>query len=155
MTGWYANRNGIVRGPFSAAQIERHVLLGRIRIDDLLSPDGEEWSSLYHFPEVLPDELSGCQGSIDYDALVEARLRYDERIQPRRCKDCGSSGSQNRRIHPDRRRQGSEVEVLLSMASHAENINAIKNNSHTWRGYLSPVLLVFLLYTMAGSSGIY
>lgn len=156
MTGWYTNRNGIVRGPFSAVQIERHVLLGRIGIKDLLSPDREEWSSIYHFPEILPDELSACHESIDYDVLVEARLRYDERIQQRRCKACDKcSGGQDRRMHPDRRQQGSEVEVLLSMASHAENINAIKNDGCTWRVYLLSILLALLFYMMAGSNGIY
>ncbi len=137
-------------------QIEQHILLGRIGIDDLLSPDKQAWSGIYHFPGILPDELKTGQDPVDYDVLVKARLRYDERIRQRRCKGCGKcSDSQDRRMRPDRRQQGSEVEALLSMARHAENISAVNEDGCINRVYLLSLFLVLLLYMLAGPDGIY
>jgi len=40
---WYARRDGRVRGPFTAEELRRYLLLGRICEDDELSRDGMEW----------------------------------------------------------------------------------------------------------------
>ena len=55
---WYSRRQGVTRGPFSAGDITRYLLLGRIRLDDELSTDKTLWLPANQFSEMLPPEIS-------------------------------------------------------------------------------------------------
>ena len=81
---WYTRRDGRVRGPFSDEHIARHILLGRIRLSDELSQDRSGWQPVSAFPNLLPEELSGMSSWDDYQRLVIARIRVDERVRDRR-----------------------------------------------------------------------
>ena len=98
-TTWYTRREGVVRGPFEPAHITRYILLGRIRLDDELSHDRETWQQARSVVMLLPEELMNLQGWEDYQQLVEARMRVDERRQDRRCSQCPNCAS----CHPERR----------------------------------------------------
>ena len=82
---WYSRRQGVTRGPFSAGDITRYLLLGRIRLDDELSTDKIVWSPANRFSEMLPPEISNLTSWDDYQNLVEARMQVDERKSERRC----------------------------------------------------------------------
>ena len=97
---WYSRRDGVIRGPFTADDITRYLLLGRIRLDDELSTDKATWSSADSFSDMLPPEVTDLKNWDDYQKLVEARMQVDERRAERRCHQC-----QNReKCHPERRR---------------------------------------------------
>jgi hypothetical protein len=99
---WYSRRDGVVRGPFTAADITRYLLLGRIRLADELSKDATIWSPADSFTDMLPPEVTKLTGWDDYQQLVEARMQVDERKSVRRCQQ-----SPNRRkCHAERRRTG-------------------------------------------------
>ena len=79
---WYARRNGTVRGPFTDERIARYILLGRIRLNDELSLDRVRWQPAREYPELFPKELLQLSSWEDYQKLVVARMKVDERSQP-------------------------------------------------------------------------
>ena len=81
---WYARRNGTVRGPFTQEYIARYMLLGRIRLNDELSPDRISWRPARDCPELFPKELLALSNWDDYQKLVVARMKVDERRGQRR-----------------------------------------------------------------------
>jgi hypothetical protein len=88
---WYTRRDGVIRGPYAAGEISRHLLLGRIRTEDELTDNGRDWRPALTVSELVPTVL--LQG--DVEALAEARAAVDER---------GRSGEVYR--GPERRRAG-------------------------------------------------
>lgn len=112
--GWYTRRDGRVRGPFSDGHIAQHILLGRIRLSDELSRDRTGWQPVSALPELIPEELSGMSGWDDYQRLVMARIRLDERVRERRQTNSRGqppSGVERRR-QPDRRCVDGNVEFF-------------------------------------------
>ena len=139
---WYTRREGVVRGPFSAANITRYILLGRICLDDELSQDHETWLPANKCSSMLPGELSKLTGWDDYQRLVEARQRADERKGDRRCQHCKNRGKcqgEKRKV-PDRR-SNNEVSVsqLLIGAS------TTRLSVHQQPALLRTLLLALLL----------
>ncbi len=115
---WYARRNGVVRGPFPGESVSRHILLGRIRMNDELSTDGNYWLPVVEYPQLLPPELTGLSGWEGYQALVMARIRYDERVAERRRNAGGPpDGCERRTPLPDRRRAGSNRDFFRFLMS--------------------------------------
>ena len=98
---WYSRRDGVIRGPFTADDITRYLLLGRIRLDDELSTDKTIWSPANCFSDMLPAEVTNLTSWDDYQKLVEARMRVDERKSERRCQQCPNRD----KCHPERRRR--------------------------------------------------
>ena len=76
---WYTRRSGVVRGPFSAVEISRHLILGRICKDDEISQDRVAWEPAEQVGELLPAELQNLDTWDDYQRLVIARMQVDER----------------------------------------------------------------------------
>ena len=141
---WYAMRDGRVRGPFNADYITRYILLGRIRLNDRLSRDQLTWYPVTDFPELLPEELSGLSTWDDYQQLVVARIRVDERIASRRKQHVpGEALPQERRSLPDRRRVDGDAEFFRYhlMDRMSESSGRLGNRE-------SPVLRLFLLATL-------
>lgn len=81
---WYTRRDGIMRGPFSAENISRYMLLGRIRLDDELSQDCETWVVAAKLDNLLPAELNNQSSWDDYEQLLTAHMKADERKGSRR-----------------------------------------------------------------------
>ena len=81
---WYTRRDGVMRGPYSAENISRYILLGRIRLDDELSQDCETWVVAGHLDSLLPAELRNQSSWDDYQKLVTAHMKVDERKGDRR-----------------------------------------------------------------------
>ena len=76
---WYTRRNDEIRGPFPARQVTRYILLGRIRKDDELSHDCENWRRVQDCLDLIPDEMKNLETEEDYRRLELARMREDER----------------------------------------------------------------------------
>ena len=76
---WYVRRGSAVQGPFSIEQVHRYLLLGRVRLTDRVSEDGERWSRVTQCPELIPDgmrDLGTEEGLARFEA---ARRAVDER----------------------------------------------------------------------------
>ena len=109
---WYARRNGTVRGPFTEEYIARYILLGRIRLNDELSRDRVRWQPARDFQEMFPQELLRLSSWEDYQKLVVARLKVDERLGQRRGKreNNPQPACEERRRLSDRRHNDSDAE---------------------------------------------
>lgn len=145
---WYTRRDGVIRGPFSADEITRYLLLGRICLDDELSQDRVVWMSSNHCTELLPAELKNLSSWVDYQQLLIARMQVDERKGDRRRQQYSnhSSGHPERRTSRDRRDKGNDRRVSQyrfaqtnSSASHTPQQNKV-------RPWLLTVLLVTMLF---------
>ncbi|MGM0412952.1 MAG: pentapeptide repeat-containing protein [Pseudomonadota bacterium] len=79
---WYLWRDGVAEGPFPAGQIQRWVLLGRVRQEDSVSPDGEEWGRVDDWAEELVPEVLRADLTDPYNLqrLEAARRWADERV---------------------------------------------------------------------------
>jgi len=147
-TQWYTRRGGVIRGPFSADDITRHLLLGRICLDDELSQDRVVWMSSNHCTELLPAELKNLSSWVDYQQLLIARMQVDERKGDRRRQQCSnrSSGHPGRRTSRDRRGKGNDRRVSqyqFGQTNSFESRTKKQNNVRTW---LLTVLLITMLF---------
>ena len=136
---WFSRREGVVRGPFSADEITRYLLLGRIRLADELSHDKTVWTPVNDFSGMLPPEVTKLESWDDYQKLVEARFQVDERKAERRSQHCPNreTGHSERRHGKDRRRN--DDATLVQQYLYNNN-----NQSSSTR----PLLLTLLLATM-------
>lgn len=76
---WYVQKGSRVQGPFSANEVGRFLLLGRVRNTDRVSRDGELWEPVTQVPELIPEELLNLQSDEGWNQFVQARKTHDER----------------------------------------------------------------------------
>ena len=76
---WYVQKGARVQGPYSADEVARFLLLGRIRNSDRVSRDGELWEPVTQVPELIPDELLDLNSDLGWERFVSARNEVDER----------------------------------------------------------------------------
>ena len=136
---WYSRRDGVIRGPFTADDITRYLLLGRIRLDDELSTDKATWSSADSFSDMLPPEVTSLTSWGDYQKLVEARMQVDERKSERRCQRCQKRGNYHpeRRHSKDRRREDDNGLLRQYLYKDSDRQSALR-----------PLILTLLLATV-------
>ena len=82
------------------------MLLGRIRMDDLLSGDRRSWVIAESLSDLIPPELIAADDRKNNRQLVEAQLQVDERKGERRtCDGCKNRNAcqSERRSQVDRR----------------------------------------------------
>ena len=140
---WYTRRNGVTRGPFSAANITRYILLGRIRLEDELSRDRVSWSAAEQLTTLLPEPLRNMHSGDAYRQLIAAQMQADEREAERRCSDRNNPGnSRDRRRLPDRREPSGAASVTFQ-----HRIKPLASRS-TLQPQLRTVLLAVLLASM-------
>lgn len=77
---WYVQKGARVQGPFSAAEVGRFLLLGRVRHGDRVSRDGELWEPVTQVPELVPEELLDLESVDGWRRFVDARGAHDERV---------------------------------------------------------------------------
>lgn len=107
---WYTRRYGRVRGPFPQQQITHYILMGRIRADDELSTDQENWASVESLPHLIPEEMRTVASEEDRHRLHLARLRADERRGgDRRSERMGNAAEECRREGDRRQEEDSAV----------------------------------------------
>jgi hypothetical protein len=136
---WYSRRGGVIRGPFTAENITRHLLLGRIRLEDELSTNKTTWTSVNCFSGMLPPEVINLTSWDDYQKLVEARMQVDERKSERRCTHCPNRRNcqPERRCNQDRRRGDDSVLVSKYLFNTSDRQSTRR-----------PLLLTLLLATL-------
>ena len=152
---WYARREGKVRGPYHPDQVTRYILLGRIRLGDELSEDGQRWQPVMKCSELLPEELSGEPSWDHYQRLVMARVNADERRSQRRREADGQSppaGVAERRAGTDRRRVDSNVESFTCHLMGMTGTEPRRERPSPLRTYLLATLLVTLLVAWFGTA---
>ncbi|SFM24514.1 Pentapeptide repeat-containing protein [Ectothiorhodospira mobilis] len=97
-TLWYMRRDGHVRGPYPAGVVSRYLLLGRLTLEDEISPDGQHWHPVETHPHLIPRELLEADTPEGRERLLQARMREDERLRERR-----AAGSAQEAIFRDQR----------------------------------------------------
>jgi len=76
---WYVQKGSRVQGPFSANEVGRFLLLGRVRNTDRVSRDGELWEPVTQVPELIPEELLDLDTDQGWQRFLHARTKTDER----------------------------------------------------------------------------
>jgi len=94
---WFVRREEKIRGPFTAREISRQMILGRIDPFDELSDDRAEWRPLSAVPQLVPDVVRQAHDEAGRSRLVLARLREDERARERRASHSASRAADRRR----------------------------------------------------------
>lgn len=80
---WYVQKGSRVQGPFSASEVGRFLLLGRVRNTDRVSRDGELWEPVTQVPELIPEELLNLQSDEGWNQFLTVRRTGDERVEER------------------------------------------------------------------------
>lgn len=76
---WYVQKGSRVQGPFTADEVGRFLLLGRVRNTDRVSRDGELWEPVTQVPELIPEELLDLQSDEGWNQFLTVRQASDER----------------------------------------------------------------------------
>lgn len=76
---WYVRRGSSIQGPYDAHQIHRRLLLGRVRLTDRVSLDGEKWQALTERGELIPEEMRDLESEEGRARFEAARRALDER----------------------------------------------------------------------------
>lgn len=76
---WYVQQGSRLQGPYSAQDIGRYLLLGRIRRNDRVSRDGELWEPVTQVPELVPEELLDLDSEQGWQQYLEKYRSVDER----------------------------------------------------------------------------
>jgi hypothetical protein len=76
---WYVQKGPRVQGPYSATEVGRFLLLGRVRNTDRVSRDGELWEPVTQVPELIPEELLDLDKDGGWERFMNARVAHDER----------------------------------------------------------------------------
>lgn len=132
---WYTRREGRVRGPFPATEISRYILLGRIRLEDELSADGEYWQPLSAHPDLIPDVMKHTDP--DEAELAAARAAVDERS--------GHDRRTTRRLAPpgiERRKGERRAPEDPLLAAHRAELHRHAVGGGLRLSLLAPLLLV-------------
>ena len=143
---WYTRRDGVIRGPFTADEISRYLILGRIRMDDELSQDRFTWATANRCTELLPNELQKLSSWDDYQQLVIGRMQVDERKGERRRRQCSNQSGcyRDRRRQTDRRARDNDRLVSQYLFG-----RPLSSSSHTTpRNNVRTLLLTLLLATI-------
>ncbi len=102
----YVRRKKIVKGPYPRSLIRNYLLIGRLRMNDEVSGDKENWFQIKDDKTLIPKEMINVKSKEDKDKLKLAQRRQDERAEDRRRK--GAILSEKDRRDSDRRIDESE-----------------------------------------------
>lgn len=138
---WFVRRNGRVQGPFMSAQITRNILLGRLRAEDELSVDEQNWQQVSRHRDLYPDVMQ--ETTVDTETLDNAKIQVDERVSEQR--QHKNDMAQERRRTRERRADESDA-MLVHRQHRAESNNAYKNSvKHPKMPFLSILLVVIVV----------
>lgn len=141
-TLWYTKRGEKVLGPFPGKVLSQALLIGRIRMDDLVSVDNVEWRQVKDVPELIPDVMTGDMNDPEEKAKLEAaRRNADDRLARDRRQREKSAGKDQR--HDERRADESaaDIEERAARAERHEKMLASERQSKL------PLIMLLLLLT--------
>ncbi|NNJ94733.1 MAG: hypothetical protein HKP57_08325 [Halobacteria archaeon] len=144
---WYARRDGVVRGPFSASEVTRYILLGRISLDDDVSDDRKTWRNLKTVAAMLPPELNQLSSWEDYQRLIIARMQVDERKPDRRTADpvIERMPDSERRAGDDRRSEEGGLSLARYFFAASESIKPARVRNYRLGTLVLTVMLAVLV----------
>lgn len=76
---WYVRRGSTIQGPYGVEQLRRYLLLGRVRLTDRASRDGESWHAITQCAELIPEEMRDLDSEEGRARFEAARRAVDER----------------------------------------------------------------------------
>src|SRR3569832_663567 len=134
---WYVRRKGEVKGPYPAGLITRYILLGRIREDDELSPDGSVWTLVQEHRELIPDVIKAAATDPAAQQRLDAARRWaDERNTQRRgdAHDAeeGVTVTERRAESTGNRRSDEELHTNKQHHTHTTHEHTGKKTPHQW-----------------------
>ena len=139
---WYIQHADSITGPFPPQVVSQYLLLGRIRLDDQVSPDKVNWLPLGDIPELLPKEL---QLEVD-ESNPEARMWHEERIKAARRWAEERFGPDNGGV--EHRKTGHSYEDMAFRQHHAEVEESLKKKPPRFVGVIVG-LVIFALAVAA------
>lgn len=74
---WYIRRQGEISGPFNGSVIINHLIVGRLSMQDEVSPDSKRWSPLLQQPNLHPENYDEEKAR----RLLDERTGLDRRQQ--------------------------------------------------------------------------
>jgi len=74
---WYIRRGEVIRGPFTEVKIAHYLLHGRIKKNDELSQDQEQWLSASEYPQLLPLMLQDAEDDAFQRQQLMARKQWE------------------------------------------------------------------------------
>lgn len=138
---WYVRRGKEIKGPFPAGLVSRYLLLGRVRENDEVSRDRQEWFQAGRVAELIPEAMRLARANPDdeeaQERLAAARRWADERRDVRGTPP--ESGD-------DRRKEEQSAEEIALRSAHLareDEFSAVP--LVTRRDYLIIAVLVALL----------
>lgn len=134
---WYYRREHDIIGPVPQLAIQRYLLLGRLGLDEEVSPDSESWLRI----EDCPEFASTCQliQEGEETELAAARRYSDERNLARRTDSREQAGDQRR---SDRRED--EPPEITELRAHRAALFKPQQRKN-WMGYILLACLVALV----------
>jgi hypothetical protein len=147
---WFTRKDGAVRGPHPSGLISRFLLLGRLTLDDEISPDRENWRPVREFPRLIPEALHPGGTPESRERLLQARLREDERLRERRGSGPVPPEVQDMRV--GERRQPEPEAVIRHRRQRAEwlarpreSLDAAMRGPIPWLGAGAAILVAVIL----------
>ena len=123
---WYVRRKEKVMGPFPSGTLRRFVLIGRIRIDDLVSTDKDSWQKVANVPEVVPREVRKAIAEGKFDQVTPAKLREDERTGRERRSDKSNQKFDSRRKGERRENEEETVKRHRKMREETQRLREMR-----------------------------
>ncbi len=80
---WYVQQGARLQGPYTADDIRRYLLLGRVRHSDRVSRDGDLWEPVTQVPELIPEELLDLESEQGWREYLAKYRHVDERTEVR------------------------------------------------------------------------
>ncbi|MCK4742465.1 MAG: pentapeptide repeat-containing protein [Sulfuriflexus sp.] len=147
---WFMQRNGKIEGPFATGLISRHILLGRLQMDDKVSQDGKEWQLVKDVPSLIPDILDAdADDPIQQERLMAARRWADERLaRDRRDLDADAQADERREAR-DRR------DLELDDVTEHRNILRGRARKNEVKGIFTAGLFLTAVVILIGWAGYY
>jgi hypothetical protein len=152
---WYARRDGVIRGPFTASDVTRYILLGRISLDDDLSEDRITWQNVKSMAAMLPPELKQMSSWEDYQRLIIARMHADERKSSRRDAEPVMDGmpESERRAGDDRRSEEGVLTLARYFFAASDSIKPARIRSFRLGTLVLTVMLAVLAFAWLVPAG--
>jgi len=134
---WYVRSQNKITGPFPSGQIQQSILLGRVKLDDSVSKDKEEWTTIRRCPEIIPDILKEDPNAENHKERIKAAQRWaDERRGERRLDE-----------GPDRTGPGRREEEAYTTSEyrHQREAGASASQSRRDKSIIGLILVVALI----------
>lgn len=136
---WYTRKNGETKGPFVESMIANNLLLGRLKLSDVVSQDQTNWVQLRYLPDFHPPQAT--QQTQKAKKLLDERNGFDRRNQQE------SVSSSNDNLRQGQERRGWEPEDTIERRqSHTRFMQLLRQQKQV---SLWPISIAFIVLMLA------